>query len=229
MRDVVVGRNGLAAEQREAKIHERGAVGVGLVRDGADERGGAAAHLFDGFLDAVLADDGDVAFALEIAGGVDGAEGAGVVGGGDEDVLVAAMALEEFGDDLAAALANAAAVDADEGFDGEIAERGADGFEGAGDAALDEQAGFGKIEADDPVDVAVPLGERELRERLAGGHADAVVVDAEEGGVGMRDVDGDERDVGGGDLVADDGSDLVLDLELDDEIDAGFDELLRRS
>ena len=43
--------------------------------------------------------------------------------------------------------------------------------------------------------------------------------------MGVWDVDGDERNVRGGDLVADDGGDLVLDLKLDDEIDSGADEL----
>jgi hypothetical protein len=36
-------------------------------------------------------------FALVFAHGVDGAEGAGVRGCGDEDVLVAGMAIEEIG------------------------------------------------------------------------------------------------------------------------------------
>ena len=53
----------------------------------------------------------------------------------------------------------------------------------------------------------------------------AVVVDAEEGGVRMRNVDGNEGDVGGGDLVGDHGGDVLLDLELDDEVDGGADEL----
>ena len=56
-------------------------------------------------------------------------------------------------------------------------------------------------------------------ESFAGFKADAVVVDTEEGGVGVRDIDGDERDAGSGDLVADDGSDFLLDLKLDDEVD----------
>ena len=65
------------------------------MRDGADERGLVALHLGDSLGDAVLADDGDVLFALMFADGIDGAEGAGVGGGGDEDVLVSGMAVEE--------------------------------------------------------------------------------------------------------------------------------------
>ena len=42
----------------------------------------------------------------------------------------------------------------------------------------------------------------------------------------MGNVDGDERNSGGGDAVGDDRGDLLFDLEFDDEIDAGADEFL---
>ena len=215
----------MAAEEGEAEVDETGAVGAGLVGDGADEGGFVALHFGDGFGDAVLADDGDVAFTFEGADGVDGTEGGGVGGGGDEDVLVAGVAIEEVGDELAGLVAEAAAVHADEDFYGEVGAGIANAFEGAGDAALDEGAGFGEIEAESPVDFAGPVGEGVGGEGFAGFDADAVVVDAEVGGVGVGDVDGDEGDVGGGDAVADDGGYVLLDLELDDEVDFAVDEL----
>lgn len=215
----------MAAEQGEAQVDEAGAVGAGLVRDRADEGGFGVLHFGDGFGDAVLADDGDVAFALVFADGVDGTEGGGVGSGGDEDVLVAGMAIEEVGDELAGLVAEAATVHAHEDFGWKIGAAGADSFEGSSDAALDEGAGFGEVKAEDPVDFAGPLVEGMGGKSLAGFDADAIVVDAEVGGVGMRDVDGDEGDVGCGDLVADDGGDFLLDLELDDEVDTVVDEL----
>ena len=59
-----------------------------------------------------------------------------------------------------------------------------------------------KIEAEHPIDLAAPVLIAYAGKSLAGLDADAVVVDAEVRGVGMRNVDGDERDVGAGDLVA---------------------------
>jgi hypothetical protein len=40
----------------------------------------------------------------------------------------------------------------------------------------------------------------------------------------VRDVDGDERDAGFGDLVGDDGRGVLVDLELDDDVHALADE-----
>ena len=118
-----------------------------------------------------------------------------------------------------------ATIDAHEKFDGKLGPDFAHAFKGAGDAALHEQAGFGEVEPDDPIDLAVPVCDSVLGQLLAGFEADAVVVDAEVGGVRVRDIDGDERNAGAGDLVSDDGRDLVLDLELDDQIDLVLDEL----
>ena len=59
------------------------------------------------------------------ADGVEGSEGAGIGGGGDEEVTVVGVALEEVEDELAAGVADAAPVEADEAFGGDV-----------GDAAL---------------------------------------------------------------------------------------------
>ena len=71
------------------------------------------------------------------------------------------------------------------------------------------------------------MGEGVIGKQEAGVVADPVVVDAEINGVGVGNVDGDERNAGGGDAVGDDRGYLLLDLELDDEIDAGANEFLR--
>jgi hypothetical protein len=224
--DVVVGSYGLAAKEREAEVDDVGAVCGGLVGDGADEGRGGTAHLFDSFGDAVLADDGDVLVAFFLADGVKRTEGSSVGVGGDEDVAITGVAFEEVRDEFAAALAHAAAIDADEGFDGEIGNGAAYGFEHAGDTALYEEAGLGEVEAYRPVDFAAPVAKCMGGEEFAGLEADAIVVDPEEGRVGVRNVDRDEGDLGGGDLIRDDGCDVLLHLELDDEIDTVFQELL---
>ena len=105
MADVVVGGDGVAAEEGDAELDEAGAVGFGFVGDGADEGAFAGAHLGNGFRDAVLAGDGEVGFAVGVAGCVEDAEGAGVSSGGDEDALAFGLAAEELGDGGLAGLA----------------------------------------------------------------------------------------------------------------------------
>ena len=65
-----------------------------------------------------------------------------------------------------------------------------------------------------------------MGEQNAGIVADAVVVDSEIDGVGVGNIDGNERDAGGGDAIGDNRSHLLLDLEFDDEVNAGTDEFL---
>ena len=127
------------------------------MRDGADERRFVLLHLGHGFGDAVLADDGHMFFALVFADGVNGAEGAGVGGRRDEDVLVLGVAIEEVGDELPALIAKASAIHADEELYGQLGAAFAYSLERAGDSALHKLAGFRKVKADDPVYFAGPI------------------------------------------------------------------------
>ena len=55
---------------------------------------------------------------------------------------------------------------------------------------MDERACLFDIEAERPVELAVPMIDRVIGEKQSGVVADAVVVDSEVDGVGMRNVDG---------------------------------------
>ena len=68
--DVVVGGDGVTAEEGNAELDEAWSVAFYLVGDGADEGALAGAHLVDGLGDAVLAGDGEVLLAAGLAGGV---------------------------------------------------------------------------------------------------------------------------------------------------------------
>ena len=72
---------------------------------------GAGAHLVENLRDAVLADDGEVGFAAGLARRIEDAEGAGIGGRGDQDVLAPGLVAEELGDGQMAGLAHAAAFD----------------------------------------------------------------------------------------------------------------------
>lgn len=109
---------------------------------------------------------------------------------------------------------------------GDALELRANAFEGAGDAALHEWTGLFDVQTERPVHLATPVSDGVVGEQEAGIIADAVVVDSEVDGVGMRNVNSDEWDAGGGDAVGDNWSDLLLDLEFDDEVDAGADKFL---
>ena len=128
------------------------------MRDRADGRGAGAAEFGDHLFHAVLADDGCVTLTAALADGGYGTEGAGVVGGGKEDVFVAGVAVQELEDDLVAFVAHAAAVHADEALDRDGGQAGFDAFKGSGGAALNGLAGFFQVQADDPVDLALPAG-----------------------------------------------------------------------
>jgi len=206
-------------------MDEAGAVGSRFVRDGSDQGRFVSLHLGDGFGNAILSHDGDVLFALVFADSFNGAEGARVRGGGDEDVLVTGMSIEKFGYEFFALIAETSAIHSDEDLYRKIRAAAAYAFEGSGDAALYKLPGLGQVEAKDPVDFASPLANCMSGERFASLDAYAIVVHAEVGGMGMGDVDGDKRDASPGDLVADDGSNFLFDLELDDEVDFIADEL----
>lgn len=158
--------------------------------------------------------------------GFERAERAGICGGGNEDVAILRMAVEEFGDDFAAAISHAPAVDADEGFDGEVRQLVANALEGSGDAALHQRAGFFNIKPENPINFLLPAFDGLRGKQLAGFDAHAVVIDAEVGGMRVGNVEGDERDAGIGDFVGNDGRGLLIDLEFDDEIDVVADEFL---
>jgi hypothetical protein len=100
-----------------------------LVRDEADYGAAGLAHLVGGFGDAVLADDDDAHFAVELLHGLGDSERAGVGRGSDEDVAVFGMALEEVEDEPITLIMHAAAVDADEELGRNGLEPGANGFD----------------------------------------------------------------------------------------------------
>src|SRR6185437_4766992 len=98
---------------------------------------------------------------------------------------------------------HAAAIDAYEGFDGQVGQPVADCLKGAGDAALDRRSSLFNVETEDPIDLACPGAIGVFREKLPGFNADAVIVHAEESGVGMGNIHRDEWDSRGGDFVSD--------------------------
>ena len=88
-----------------------------------------------------------------------------------------------------------------------------------------EAACFREADAEDPVGPALPLIARVLSKQNTRFVADLEVVDAEVGGVGMRYVDGDERDLGFLEDVRDVGCYVLFDLKFEDEVNALTDEL----
>ncbi len=93
-------------------------------------------------------------------------------------------------------------------------------------ARVHEGAGAGQLDQEHFVGLAVPSPPRAMSEVAPGQEPRLVVVGPEIGGAGMGNVDGDERDAGfqvlGGDL----GSDGLVGLELDHEVDVFAHELL---
>ena len=140
-------------------------------------------------------------------------------------MFVAGVTLEEVGDEFTAAVAHAATIDADETLDGQVRDALANTFERACDAALNQEASLGQIESEHPARFASPVLQRVTGEQLTRFVADPIVVHPEVCGMWMRDIDGDQRNVCGCDLVRDNGRDFLLDLELDHEIDAILHEL----
>ena len=152
------------------------------------------AHLFEYLGDAVLPGDGEVCFAAGLAGGVENAEGAGISGGGDQDVLALAAAAKKsaIASWLGWRMPRPSMLD--EAVGGKILEALANALECAGDAALDKAAGLGESDAEDPVHFALPFAQGVLGKQGAGLKAHLEVIHAEVGGVGVRHVDGDQRE-----------------------------------
>ncbi len=160
------------------------------------------------------------------AHGLQSAERAGISSPGDENVAVFGMAIQEIRDEFGGSVTHSSAVDANEQLDGQVGKCGLDSLEGAGNATLHDGSGLFDIETEDPVHAAVPASLAKSASEFAGLEADAVVVHSEIGGMGMGNVDGDQGDFGRRDFVGNDGSDLLIDLEFDDQIDLIAHELL---
>jgi hypothetical protein len=109
---------------------------------------------------------------------------------------------------------------------GDLLDPLANAVKGAGDAALDEAAGFGESYPQNQVGFALPLAQGVLSEQRAGFESTLEVVHAEVGGVGVGYVDGDEGNIGLFEDVGDARGDRLFDLEFKHQVNALGHELL---
>ena len=135
------------------------------------------------------------------------------------DVLVFGMAVQKVCDHLLTTVVHAAPIDANAGFHRKVRKRLLDPFQRTRDAALHRRAGLRQVQANDPVDTAIPAGTGMRGQHFAGVQTAAVIVHTKVNRVGMWDVDGDHRDLGSCDFVGDDRGDMLLDLKLQNDVD----------
>src|SRR5580698_96516 len=178
-------------------------------------------------MDAVLSDDCDVPFAVEFAGSVDRTQCARIRSRGDQDMFVMTMPLQKFGGQFTAAFTYAAAIHANERLYGQMRDRFADGFKCSGDPPLYQLASFGQIETDHPSHLAIPHGKSVLCENFACLYADTIVVYSEKRGVRMRNIDRDQWNLRGSNLIANNRSDFLFHLKLEYQIYTALDKLFR--
>jgi hypothetical protein len=123
-----------------------------------------------------------------------------------------------------AGLAHATAFQLNKAVVGDVGDALVNAVKGSANAALDEAARFAKAHTEDPIDFSLPFAESELGEERPSLETALEVVDAEVGGVGVGNVDGDERDVSLLEDVRDARGDCFLHLELEDKVDTARDE-----
>ncbi len=104
---------------------------------------------------------------------------------------------------------------------------GSHAFECAGDAALHQWSRFFEIKPQHPVQPSCPGSLCILRQQSTSLKSDPEIVHSKINRVGMWDIDRDERNTSGRDLIADDGCHLLVHLELNDQIDSAADKLFR--
>ena len=102
----------------------------------------------------------------------------------------------------------------------------ADAAHHAADARLRQRSGALQFDQQNLIDVAVPVALRPASEEAAADESRLIVVGAEIDRAGMRDVDGDERDVGFHIFGGDGRGDHLVGLEFDHQVDLFFDEVV---
>src|SRR5271156_1480819 len=157
MVDIVIGRHSMASQNRNSQLDEPRAIGLHLVRNGADDRARWTLHLLDNFGDAVLANNGDVLLPLALHGDLQRAQGARVRRSGKQDAVGARMPLEEVAEHASARLSQPAPVEPDIRLGGDLRQERAHSQECAINAALHKRSGFGHIQPDHPVHLRLPL------------------------------------------------------------------------
>ena len=136
------------------------------------------------------------------------------------------MTLEKLLHGVAAWLAHTATLNLNESIMRQIGQPLANAVERAGDPALNEAAGLFETDADDAIDISLPLAEGMLGKHCAYFVSSLKVINAEVGGVGVRNINGDEGNVSLAEDVGDARRDGLLNLKLEDKVNAFDDKLL---
>src|SRR5262245_49318061 len=186
-------RNGPPREDVERKPDQIVAIALGKVGHRGDERGARIAKFSARIRFGVLPGDRAVCVAAGLLEGARGAQRARVVGGADQNAPRLRLT-EMSADALERGLELPVAVDADDRRVRGPMERFDDAREDAARSRTHQRAGTGELEEQNLVDLAVPSALRPAAQIASGEHAGLVVVRAEVGRAGMRNVDGDNRD-----------------------------------
>ena len=118
--DVVVGWNVSPGQHGKSQLNKACAVGIRLVRDGANQRASRRSNLFQRLFDTVLSHNGDVAVSLQRTSGLNRSQSTGVGCCSNQNALIFRVAMQKIQNEMVAYVLQPAAIHPNKGFDGDV-------------------------------------------------------------------------------------------------------------